>query len=101
MADRAAVHCEDRYLEPEAPASFGVGVYIAQLDALAGCRQQGRQLSDEFVAKGAVGAAVNHEAWPGHRIRRAAQWSDSGAVGVRPVAMYFSVSGGTSPTTVT
>ena len=101
MADQTAIHCEHGDFQAKTPAGHGICIDIANVDVFRKWRERADQFSDEIVAKRAILATVDDEPRTRHRGRRGAQGPGSGAAGVSPVAMYFSVSGGTSPTTVT
>lgn len=74
-----------------------VGVHVAYFEALIGMCELPGQRCDEFIAQRAVRARVNDESRPVRFVQRAR----SDVAGRTPVAMNFSVSGGTSPTAVT
>jgi len=101
MADQTAIHGKHGNFQAKTPAGHGIRIDIANVDVLRERSERADQLSDEIVAKRAILATVNNEPQARHCGRRGAQGPGSGAAGVSPVAMYFSVSGGTSPTTVT
>lgn len=101
MADQTAIHGEHGNFQAKTPTGHGIRIDIADVNVLRKWRERANQLSDEIVAKRALLATVDNEPRTRHRGRWGVQGPRSGAAGVRPVAMYFSVSGGTSPTTVT
>lgn len=106
MAKQPAVAGQRRNLEAEAPARRRVGVHVQDLERGPGIRECERQVGDELVAERALLPRVDEKARAAccrRQLRRSAAAGSGagGSAGRRPVAMKRSVSGGTSPTTVT
>jgi len=100
VANQAAIERQDGNLQAEAPLCQRIRIDVAHLETGAEIRKLPLQIGDEVVAERTIRAAVDDELRARPRDRRCAQGRGSATAGRRPVAMYLSVSGGTSPTAV-